>query len=588
MIPFLTQPWALLGLLGLPALAAIYWLRNRPRQVSVSSLMLWAGQKDPREGGLRIHRLQTPLLFFLEMLALLLFTLAAAGPYVRGGQDSRALVVVLDDSYSMQAGGTQSPKVQAIEAICRELQREWRSSVRFVRAAETPQLLGDPVRTASAAHDVLKAWTCRAPRASLDKAINLAGEIGGSRAVILVVSDHAPPSAPGHGRLRWWAFGTSRPNIAFVNAARTAHAGQERCLLEIANLSGERQTVPLRIEAGSNGWSIHQSTLKLEPRETRRVVLRLPRDTPAVRARLPGDALEIDNHVTLLPATRRPVRVANHVRDGALHRLLDKALAATGRAVPAAARPELLFTDAASDPPVATETWRVRFRVDAKAAAYTGPFVLDRTHPLTEGLALQGVVWGAGQTGTFPGLPVIMAGNIPLVVDEESLTGRHDLAIRFSPEFSKLQKFPAWPILVWNLIQWRASQGPGPSRANVRLGEEAVLGLPAGVEAAELVLPDGTRRTLPVHGRHVVVPADDVGIFEVRLPRGNYRFAANALDRDESDLSECVSGQWGEWSDEPGSRPGSQNIAWVFLLAALLSLTLHTALVARASGRKRA
>jgi hypothetical protein len=315
--------------------------------------------------------------------------------------------------------------------------------------------------------------------------------------------------------------------------------------------------------------------------------LRLNQDTGAIRALLPADALEVDNEVTLLPALRRPVRVAVQVGDLALRRLLKKALAATGRTAPGEAHPELLFTDASGTPAAATKTWRVRLRADSKVAAYTGPFVLDRTHPLTEGLALQGVVWGAGQSGDLPGLPVIMAGNIPLVTDEESLTGRHDLSIRFSPEYSRLQKSPAWPVLIWNLVQWRASQGPGPSRANVRLGEEAVLGLPAETRSARVVLPDGTRQTLPVHGQRVVIPADDVGVYQVHLANAKYTFAANALDREESDLSECASGQWGDWSDEPGSRPGSRNIAWVFLLFALLGLTLHTALVARAPGRKR-
>src|SRR5260370_30747653 len=79
MFSLLTTPWALWGLLAIPALVAIYWLRNRFRQVPVSSLMLWRDQKEARQGGFRIRRLQTPLLFFLELLALVLLVGAAAG-----------------------------------------------------------------------------------------------------------------------------------------------------------------------------------------------------------------------------------------------------------------------------------------------------------------------------------------------------------------------------------------------------------------------------------------------------------------------------------------------------------------------------
>ena len=72
----------LLGLLGLPALAAIYWLRSRSRRVVVSSLVLWLDQRRPQQGGRVLHRMQTPLTFFLELLAIALLALAAAGPAV--------------------------------------------------------------------------------------------------------------------------------------------------------------------------------------------------------------------------------------------------------------------------------------------------------------------------------------------------------------------------------------------------------------------------------------------------------------------------------------------------------------------------
>src|SRR5262245_49910249 len=105
MLPLLTTPLALAGLLALPALVLIYWLRKSSRRLPVSSLMLWADLTEVRAGGLRIQRLQTPLLFLLELLALVFLTAAAAGPRLPIAAGQRPLVVVLDDSYSMLAGG---------------------------------------------------------------------------------------------------------------------------------------------------------------------------------------------------------------------------------------------------------------------------------------------------------------------------------------------------------------------------------------------------------------------------------------------------------------------------------------------------
>ena len=103
-MPVFTTPLALYGLLALPALAAIYLLRNRYRPQTVSSLLLWLDPHEQREGGPRIDRLQTPLLFLIELLILALLALAAARPYVPISGGGRPLVVVLDDSFSMLAG----------------------------------------------------------------------------------------------------------------------------------------------------------------------------------------------------------------------------------------------------------------------------------------------------------------------------------------------------------------------------------------------------------------------------------------------------------------------------------------------------
>src|SRR5882672_5647578 len=103
-MPVFTFTFAFIGLLAAPALVAIYWLRSRSRDRRVSSLLLWLDERRIWKGGRFIHRLQTPLLFFLELLAILLLVTAAAGPMMRAGESGRPLAVVLDDSFSMLAG----------------------------------------------------------------------------------------------------------------------------------------------------------------------------------------------------------------------------------------------------------------------------------------------------------------------------------------------------------------------------------------------------------------------------------------------------------------------------------------------------
>src|SRR5499426_3846745 len=164
-MPVFTFPLALLGFLAAPALIYIYWLHSQARKRKVSSLLLWLEEKEMWEGGRTIHRLQTPLLFFLELLAILLLVTAAAGPMMRAGESGRPLVIVLDDSFSMLAGAgkddaTGGARYRAVRAIESELKSNRYEPVYFALAGESPQLLGEAANDADQAIKLLQNWRC--------------------------------------------------------------------------------------------------------------------------------------------------------------------------------------------------------------------------------------------------------------------------------------------------------------------------------------------------------------------------------------------------------------------------------------------
>src|SRR5262245_61535230 len=166
-MPVFTFTFAFIALLAAPALVAIYWLRNQSRDRRVSSLLLWMDERQMWEGGRLIHRLQTPLLFFLEMLAILSLVIAAAGPMMRAGERGRPLVVVLDDSFSMLAGAGRDgasggARDRAVRAIESELKGNRYEPVYFVLAGESPQLLGEAVNNVDQAVKLLRDWRCGA------------------------------------------------------------------------------------------------------------------------------------------------------------------------------------------------------------------------------------------------------------------------------------------------------------------------------------------------------------------------------------------------------------------------------------------
>ncbi len=583
MIPLFTFPLAAIAAVGLPGLVASYVLRTRFRRQPVSSLMLWVDQRRPREGGSMVERLRVPWLFLLECLVIALLVLAAMGPRMMFSHSRRPLAVILDDSYSMTAAGADSPHHRAAEALRDELDRRGALTVYLVLAGEQPRLLGEPTASMGQVERSLGQWQPTAPRADLSRAMALGAELAGPDARLLVLTDQSVPEALdlAHSRARWWAFGTPRPNVAIINAICSPGGPGQRVLLEVANLAQTPTTATLRLSDSASEPQLRRFTIAANA--VHRLMLDLPADHGPLHAGLAEDPLALDNHVTLLPAPRRPVRVELRIADPATAKAVDEALSATGQAVRVTARGALLITDDPEAVPTGTNQWPMYLRHQAdEPVGYVGPFVMDRSHPLTNGLSLAGSVWAAGSSEDLPGTPVIAAGNTPLLTDLSRLTGRHDIYLRLSPQQSTLPQQPAWPILFYNLLQWRSANSPGLLTPNVRLGTEAHLTLPNDLAEVALIGPDGLERQLATADRQVALPADQVGIYQVQAGEQTWRYAVNALRRDESDLSAAVRGRWGDWVDDAAMQQEYQPVAWAALLGALALMAGHAFLLARA------
>lgn len=579
-MPVFTFPIAFLALLAIPLLLAIYWLRNRAKERQVSSLMFWMDVRQRWEGGRRIHRLQIPLLFVLELLAIVLLAMAAAKPLMRAGDAAKPLVVVLDDSFSMLAGGEDSSRNRAARALESELRANRYEPVRFVLAGETTQVLGEATGSSEQAKRLLQNWKCGAAESKLDEAIAFAFELGGKRARVLALSDHAPQHEISDSRLQWWAFGSSLPNIAFVNATRSARGEEERVMLEIANLSPQSATTTLSIEDGNQRSAINKSqSLTLAANESRRVTMTIKNSAVMLRASLSEDGLNVDNQVLLLPESSKLVRVDLRLSDAGLKELIEKALETSSQVRLSSEKPELVITDAADVSVAEAGSWTLQLLNEKDASSYLGPFVVDKAHPLTEGVSLGGVVWAAGKS-ELPGTPIITAGNIALLTDVDR-AGRHELRLRLRPELSTLQQTPNWPILISNLIAWRASVAPGLRQPNVRLGGEATLIVDGDTQSVTVTDPEQKSRHLAALNGAVMIKADLAGEYKFTTKTAIYTLAANAISRQESDLANAASGRWGNWANATSLEWEYRSLVWLLLIVVLALLAAHAWLANR-------
>ena len=458
-MPILGLPLLLVGLVALPMVAGIYWLRTRFRRQEVSALILWESAAQAQGGGRRRSRLQTPLALLLELLAILLLVLAATGPRVLRAGQTPAVVVVLDDSYSMQATDDRgvSARDRGAELVRRELAKLGRYTVRFVAAGAVPRVLGEAGGASGGAsggaevEKLLERWQPEAPTADLAAGLALAGEVASPGARRLVVTDHpagaegsrgegaeeeaALPAAGGAiegdaseegGRLRWVAVGRAAGNVGIVNAVRSAEAagsgvggsGGDVVMLEVANYAAgagdgaataATLTVSLEPERGEGAAeAVLTRRVEIAAGEVKRVWLRFGEDgLPEARGRavvatLGDDGLAADNRVTLMPPPVEPLPVAVRVADAALRRAVERAVQASGKAELVDAGAQLVFADTGSG--ASGERWSVNFEAgegdgDGAVQAYLGPFVVDHGHPAMGGVSLVGVVWAAATGG---------------------------------------------------------------------------------------------------------------------------------------------------------------------------------------------
>lgn len=578
MIPLLTYPLALIALVSLPALAAIYFLRNRFRRHTVSSLMLWRFAGSIKGGGPKLDRIQFPFIFFLELAILTLLVCAATGPRWQLPSTIRPLVVILDNSRSMLAGTPGDTPRQLGEHALRSLLEHRRfASIRFVLAGQEPRLTAANHAARSALDDLPANWSCHAPSAALDEALQMATDLGLTEASILVITDHPPEDRAFDGHpVCWWAFGHDLPNLGFVTARRSIYGNQDRCLVEIANYASQPQETGLEIMIGTN--RLQHAPLKVPPGESRRIAFNVPAEIGVVEASIKADAFLDDNRVLLAAPERKKVRTLVSIEDESLRRLVNRALEATGLSAPPEPAPDLIIHQ---DPkPVnLPSAWDLRFLTGTPAEVFTGPFLVDNTHELGQGISLDGVIWAVPNTHPLPGVPIIAAGNQILLAAGHDVFGRQHLTLRLSPDQSTLPGTLNWPALFWNLLDWRLRAAPGLRESNARLGAEVEF--VSSEPQAVLFAPNQSQTTIPLRTSPALLRPDQLGLHAVATTQRTNWLAVNLLSPEESNLQKCSSGRWGQWQAGGVVRTEYQSVLWIFLLAALGCLALHLACLAR-------
>jgi len=518
------SPLALIGLVFLPVVVAMYLLKLRRDEAVVPSTLLWQRLVADVEANAPWQRLRRSLLLLLQLLLVLLLAALAARPFLeRPAGLAQDLVLVLDTSASMGATDVVPDRLTAAKTAALDALRDLPAGgkVSVVAAGRTARVVVNATTDLGRVRAAVQELSVEATRGDLGDALNLADALAARSgdAEILVATDAAlavAPTARLEHQVKVLPVGRDRRNQAIVALAvrQSASGVTHSVFVSVANLDIQPATRHLQVYG--DGVLLEARDLTLDP-QTRAdaIVDDIPAEVGVVEVRLDrkgdgADQLALDDTAwAVVPPQklRRILLVAegDPYLETALTYLPNTELYGVKPAdYGPSTHPELfdlvIFegTLPAELPagPVLAIAPRASSPVGDVAGSLKDPAIgsLDPDEPILRyvdistthvGTAVKMVLpaWARAIIPGPAGAPLLYAGD---------LDGRRVGVLAFEPRLSDLPLQVAFPILVSNLAGELMGGSAAPVEA-VEPGSPVGLPLPTGATSLTVTKPDGTK-----------------------------------------------------------------------------------------------
>lgn len=596
---YFANPWALFGLLSLPAIAIIHMYHRRFPPMLIAGGHLWGIETQMRTAGRRRERLPITTTLILELLAALLISLLLAEPRFGNTGDAVHLVAVLDNSASMSSKTSAEAEttfrdnvVQRLADRMEDLGRNSRITV--ITTGRRPVMVAGPAVEWKDAETTLANWSPQKTSHDFGPAWDLAAQMADESGELLFLTDHLPEEGQTiPARMEVVSVGSRRPNLAFTTARWNydPKTSQGSIFLRLANLGRDGTTTTLKGVAKEQ--TVFEQKLDLPGASEIPFELNVPGGLGQIEITLSsnGDALETDNTVVLIEPKPTMLKIAFTLpEDHVAFPLLSRTL----KSIPdiqfsGVADADLIIGPAGILPPSREGLWwfgigPVDESETAQKAAVDllGPYLLEKRNPILDGIVLGGIVWGGVQDVPADVTPVISAG--PKVLfgrfDRTQTTG---YLMNLDVTRSNIAESPDWPILLSNIIENCRDSRPGLHRWNYRLNENIRFTLPP-VETTEdetdseqtltLVHAD-EERTLARTRTVEVPPLNRTGVYTVKDGEVTIgQFAVNFFDREESTLTGLLPGEKKPDEDPQSADFSIDNPFSIIILIGLILILL--------------
>jgi hypothetical protein len=572
------NPAGLWALLGIPVILLIHFLQRESKRVEVSTLFLLEHLDRESVQGRRFDRLRNSVPLWLQLLGVLLLAWLLSEPRWASGRSVQRVVLVLDNSASMEAF-----REELLESIREELPplttivgtteytaiESSSSGTTLYRGTSLGELIA-----------ALSSWEPAAGSHSTEQALRVGRGLAGSGGILVFVTDHTGDTLPfGASRL---AVGSPLDNVGFAGLRVDTENDKTVWRATLRNYSATAQTRSWFL--GSGGRRSEARSVALEPGATRILQGEFPEGVDRVSLVLEPDRFTRDDSLHLVkPAPKRLLvsrtgaASAESLIAGLIGSLENTAQAAAGET------PDLWF--ATYNPLAPAELPGVSIvlmnQEQVPGRFFSGPIVASN-HPLVADLDWQGLI--ARSTPSIPmaegDLVLLWQGERPLVFLREG-AGKRQLIFNFDVASSNAPRLPAFIVLVHRFTALVRADKVAVELRNVELRQPLALAFDAKDGAPDLeVMTETGRGTIPLSRARQLRAPGEPGFF--RVGQGGTVLldaAANFADTREADLSKADSvselGALPEAIRERQTEGDPVWFVWVLLLAAAMLVTWH-------------
>lgn len=605
---------AAFGLSGLlVVVTALYLLKLRRMEHTISSLYLWRKMVQDREASAPWQRLRFNWLLLLQLLFLAALIFAVARPFTwREGVSGQAVIIILDSSASMSAVDVNPNRLEAARQRAQQIVSDLPADARVtvIEAGFETQVRVTSSQDRRQVIEAIDAIQTGNGAADLGMALELASAIASRETdtQIVVLSD-GRSLLPEHlvlkGKLNYLPVGISGDNqaVSLLNVEASAGGGWN-VFAQASNYAD--QAVERRMGIYADDQLVNMYDLSIPAGGQQAVVLPdLPQGVQRVEARLEGsDILALDDLAATMVRSVKNRKVAlissgNLFLSTALHLLPGIELIEINLDDPTSSQAvdltiyDGVLPDEIPDsgsiwfiaPPRKTEFFNVSGTAGDPALR-----LVDPQDALVKDVSTAGIHLLDANRMELPdwAQPVMvgdLAGSsIPLLFRGEP-GGRRMVVQSFSFAHSDLPLNVAFPVLVANIVDWLTPGVQSGLPGSIHPGE--IVELPEGIREAVVIRPDGSREQVStVEKRLTISDTRQIGYYRVTLDGDQQaEFAVNLYSPQESDLKPA--GSLGDLVSESAGSSNENQLArsewWRWLaVPALLILMLEWMVYQRA------